>query len=293
MSYFKKFTDFAAGVAAFVAGLLFLRHYMEFTPPDTTEDAPGKLAQFLKNAGTTDYTLLLGLILLLLLSVVLGIVFRKLPHVCLGISVLPAIYIAFMFEKELLCEQEALFLAVAVLHILGNITECILQDKKDGRHRLFIASKIPSILGAILCFIVAELIRQPASKDPQDFNAFEKAVNVFATAEDASILMILGFMLLALFLIGILLQDVYFVDAILSFIPFGYAFFHLSVAKTEFAPFTVMCIPGICLLCNLMLAIFENNLTRKEQAEEKEQTQISESSEEPESPEQTEEQNEQ
>ena len=289
MSYFKKFTDFAAGVAAFVAGLLFLRHYMEFTPPDTAEDAPGKLEQFLKNAGTTDYTLLLGMILLLLLSVILGIIFRKLPHVCLGISILPALYIAFMFEKELLCEQEALFLAAAFLHILGNITECILRDKEDGRHRLFIASKIPSAIGALLCFILAELIRQPASKDPQDFNAFEKALHLFATAEDASILMILGFMLLALFLIGILLYDVYFVDAILSFIPFGYAFFHLSVAKTEFAPFFVMCIPGICLLCNLMLAIFENNLTRKEQA--KEQSQNLGSTEEPEVPEQTEEQN--
>ena len=98
------------------------------------------------------------MILLLLLSVILGIIFRKLPHVCLGISILPALYIAFMFEKELLCEQEALFLAAAFLHILGNITECILRDKEDGRHRLFIASKIPSAIGALLCFILAELI---------------------------------------------------------------------------------------------------------------------------------------
>ena len=265
MSYFKKFTDFAAGVAAFVAGMLFLRHYMEFTPPNQQEDAPGKLSQFLEHAGTTDYLMLLSMIALLIISVILGIIFRKKPHVALGISVLPALYIAFMFEKELLCEQETLFLIAAFLHILGNIVECILRDREDGRHRLFIASKIPAVLGALLCFGIAALIQTPTLKDPQHFNAFEKALYVYAKPEDAEILMILGYMLLALFAIGTLLYDVYFVDAILSLVPFGYAFFHLSVAKTEFAPFLIMCIPGICLVCNIMLAIFENNLTRKEQ----------------------------
>ena len=265
MSYFKKFTDFAAGVAAFVAALLFLRHYMEFTPPETEPDAPGKLTQFLTHGGTTDYLMILVLVVLLLLSVVLGIIFRKMPHVCLGISVLPALYVAFMFEKELLCEQQALFLAAAFLHLLGNIVECILRDKEDGRHRLFIASKIPVALGAILSFAIAWLISTPSAKNPQDYNAFEKALYVYATHEDATILTILGYMLLIIFAISILLYDVYFVDAILSFVPFGYAFFHLSVAKTEFAPFLVMCIPGICLVCNIMLAVFENNLTRKEQ----------------------------
>ena len=109
MSYFKKFTDFCAGVAAFVAAVFFIRKYMVFEPEEppttlpgvstdeigetleaVTEKFPGKLEQFLTPDAYNDYSLLLPLIFLLLLSAILGRVFARLPYVCFAISLLPA-----------------------------------------------------------------------------------------------------------------------------------------------------------------------------------------------------------
>ena len=67
MSYFKKFTDFCAGVAAFVASLLLIRDYMDFSPDK--ENPAKKLTQFLEDSATNDYKMLIFIVLLLVLSV--------------------------------------------------------------------------------------------------------------------------------------------------------------------------------------------------------------------------------
>ena len=110
MSYFKKFTDFCAGIAAFVAALFLLRHYMEFVPPNTEEDAPSKFSQFLTDSATADYKMIISLVLLLTLSVIISIVFRKLPYVAFTFSIIPAAYVGFMFETNILYEQELLLI---------------------------------------------------------------------------------------------------------------------------------------------------------------------------------------
>ena len=132
MSYFKKFTDFCAGVAAFVASLLLIRDYMDFSPDK--ENPAKKLTQFLEDSATNDYKMLIFIVLLLVLSVLLGILFRKLPYVCLAFSIIPAVYICVAFQTTIsasttvLYEQEPLFLVVAALHVIGNLAECIAQE---------------------------------------------------------------------------------------------------------------------------------------------------------------------
>ena len=269
MSYFKKFTDFCAGVAAFVAALLFLRHYMDFKVPNEDPEAPGKLTQFLESSGTTDYSMILSLIILLALSIIVGIIFRKLPYICFAFSILPALYVAFMFEKDLLYEQEPLFLAATILHVIGNLAECVIRDNEDGKHRLFLASKISSLLGAAICFLISWLIKKPIPETEKTFNTLQKQLFIFAKDEDTAAITLLGFMLLGVFTIGLLLYNVYFVDAILSFVPFGYSLFILTFTKISFAPFVLFCIASTCLISNIMLATLENNLSRKEQAKQK------------------------
>ncbi|MBR2849457.1 MAG: hypothetical protein IKB84_00305 [Clostridia bacterium] len=120
MSFFKKFTDLCAGIAAFFAGIFFIRKYMAFVPEEppepsksmasdtlesvtdaiekVTEKLPSKLEQFLEPTEKEDYSMLIPLIFLLLLSALLGRVFKRLPYVCFGISLLPAMMIAYMYE---------------------------------------------------------------------------------------------------------------------------------------------------------------------------------------------------
>lgn len=264
MSYFKKFTDFCAGVAAFVAALFVLRQYMMFTPPDTEEDAASKLSQFI-GVSTTDYLMVISMIALLIVSVIIGIIFRKLPYVCLIFSIVPAVYICFMFESNILYEQKALFLLTAALHVIGNIAECIFRDKDDGGHRMFIASKLSYLMGALICFYMVKQLTQEKPKTLEGLNTFEKRVFSYNGEFDIDIISTLGWMLLIFLVISVLLYNVYFIDAILSLISLGYVIVNVTLEKLTFLPLVFLCIAVICTTSNILLAVFENNLSKKEQ----------------------------
>lgn len=285
MSYFKRFTDFCAGVAAFVAALFFVRKYMEFTPikpsnpavsplpvgsgdavGQITEEIPSKLKQFLEPTDAADYSLLIPLILLLLLSAILGRVFKKLPYVCFGISILPAMMIAYMFETNTLHAQIPLFLAVALLHVIGNIAECLIRDRGDGRHRAWIAAKISSAIGAVSCFFVMWKGAQIPPEDVGMINHFEKKIFFEMTEADAALLTKLGWMFAVLLALSILLYNVYFIDAILSLIPAIFVIYQTAGEFLTLAPALFCTVAIICTITHLALMVFENNLSCKEQA---------------------------
>ena len=293
MSYFKKFTDFCAGVAAFVASLFFIRKYMEFVPEEpptlselapletndagetletiteaiteATEKFPSKLEQFLEPTETADYSLLIPLVILLLLSAILGRVFKKLPEVCFGISLLPALMIAYMYETEMLYEQVALFLILGALHVIGNLVDCLLQDHSDGRHRASIAAKISSALGAFFCFFVLWKGAQTPPVDPEKINHFEHRVFFEMTGSDVGLLTQLGWMFIILFAVSIILYNVYFIDALVSTVPFCFVVYQISAEYLTIAPTVFFTVALFCLLSHIALAVFENNLSRKEQ----------------------------
>lgn len=265
MSYFKKFTDFCAGIAAFVAALFVIRHYMQFKPPITGEEAPSKLSQFLKNSADADYNMIISLVLILALSVAISIIFRKLPYVCFTFSIIPAVYIGFMFEADVLKEQEPLFLVAAALHVIGNLVECIFRDKEDGGHRLFIASKLSFVMGALCCFYISSLLKAPKAQQLDNLNTFENKLFFHKEIIDAEIISTLGWMMLIFAVIGILLYNVYFIDAILSLVSLGYVFGNVLFENLTFLPFFFLCLTAIAATSNILLAFFENNLSKKEQ----------------------------
>ena len=286
MSYFKKFTDFCAGVAAFVAALFFLRKYMAFEPqkppviPSTatdsavsdvigqaTEKFPGKLEQFLTPTQATDYTMIIPLIVLLLLSAILGRVFKRLPYVCFGISLLPAVMIGYMYGTETLYEQIPLFLFVAVIHVIGNLAECLFRDKEDGRHRAMIAARISSAAGAFFCFFIMWKGAQTPPEDPDKISHFENRIFFKMTETDVNVMTKLGVMFLILLAISLILYNLYFVDAILSLIPSAYAIYQVGGEFYTLAPFPLVFLALICTTTHILVCIFENNLSHKEQME--------------------------
>ena len=285
MSYFKRFTDFCAGIAAAIAAIFFVRKYMEFIPQEppeatdmppiesevtlaeqVTEKFPSKLEQFLEPTETADYSLLIPLILLLLLSAILGRVFKKLPYVCFGISLLPAIMISYMFETGTLHSQIPLFLAVGVLHVAGNLFECLTRDCEDGRHRAWIAAKISSATGAFMCFFVMCKGAQTPPEDVDKINHFEDKIFFEMTEADVELLTKLGWMFIALLAISLILYNVYFIDAIVSLVPTVFVIYQTAGGFLTLAPSIFCATAIICTLTHLSLMIFENNLSQKEQA---------------------------
>ena len=294
MSYFKKFTDFCAGFAAFVAAMFFMRKYMAFVPkepPDpskatssiteaatdvieqiseqVTEKFPSKLEQFLEPTEKADYSLLIPLIALLLVSAILGRVLKKLPYVCFGISLLPAMMIAYMFETDTLHTQTPLFLIVAVLHVVGNIADCLIRDKEDGGHRAWIAAKISSAMGALLCFGVLWKGARPRPEDASKINHFEHKVFFEMTENDVSLLTQLGWMFLILLAISLLLYNVYFIDAIVSLIPTTFVIYQCAGEYLTLAPMLFCTVAILCTVTHIALTVFENNLSKKEQKQQK------------------------
>ena len=297
MSYFKKFTDFCAGVAAFAASLFFIRKYMEFIPEEpptlsefatdatdasgetleaiteaiteATEKFPSKLEQFLEPTESTDYSLLIPLVVLLLVSALLGRVLKKLPELCFGISILPALLIAYMYESEMLYEQSALFLILGALHVIGNLTECLLRDRDDGRHRASIAAKISSAAGAFACFFVLWKGAQTPPADPDKIGHIESRIFFKMTGSDVGLLTQLGWMFVILFGVSIILYNVYFIDAIVSVVPFCFVTYQLAAEYLTLAPTVFFTLALFCLLTHIALAVFENNLSRKDQGKSK------------------------
>lgn len=287
MSYFKKFTDFCAGVAAFVAAVFFIRKYMAFKPKEppelpsvstdslgetleaATEKFPGKLEQFISPDATNDYSLLLPLIFLLLLSALLGRVFARLPYVCFAISLLPATLIAYMYEHELLYEQIGMFLILGALHVVGNFAECLIRDREDGRHRASIAAKISSAAGAFFCYFVMWQGAQTPPEDKKEIGHILDRILFEMTDSDVEIMTKLGAMFLILLAVSLILYNVYFIDAIISIVPAAYMIYQVGGEFYTLAPAPLAFLAVTCALAHITLCFLENNLSRKEQLKSK------------------------
>lgn len=265
MSYFKKFTDFCAGVAAFVASLFFIRKYFSFSPPDDSFSAPSKLEQFLSPDATKLYTMMIPLILVLILSVVIGRIFKRLPYVCLAFSIIPALMVAYLFEKKLLYEQYGLFAIAVALHVIGNLVECIIRDKEDGRHRLSIAAKLSSAAGVLLCLWVTKYADTPLPEKPQELLLFKQDILLEMKPLDMQIITRLGWMFFILLVISLLLYNVYFIDAILSIVPLVFSVHALFSGNLTLFPAVFLTVAAICTASHILLCVFENNLSYKEQ----------------------------
>lgn len=287
MSLFKKFTDGCAGVAAFFAGVFFIRKYMEFEPEEAltkasgavteafgeaseavssaSKELPGKLEQFLTPTADADYSMLIPLIALLILSAVLGRVFRRLPYVCFGISLLPAMTIAYMYGAGMLYEQIGMFLILGALHVIGNLVDCLLRDREDGGHRAAIAAKISTAVPAVFCFYVMRRGARIPTENLDKLSHFENELFFGMTERDVEIMTRLGIMLLVLLGITLLLYNVYFIDAILSIIPFVYVIYQVGGEFLTFVPTVFFTLAAFCALSHILLCFCENNLSMKEQ----------------------------
>ena len=289
MSLFKKFTDFCAGIAAFVGGLFLLQKYMTFKPLDDEEytrwlsyeessasesasdaliEAPSKLKQFFtpKMTSDYDYRLLAVLVLALAVSILVGLIFRKLPYVCFSVAIIPAIITVYLLTRGFLYTQIGLFMITALLHIAGNLFECAVRDRDDGKHRLWVCAKISSLLPAAFCLFCAKITDKIVPMDITDKPQIYSDISTeMAKPENMEIVTRIGWMFLIIFAISLLLYNVYFIDAILTAIPLGYTVYLLYGEFLTFNPALFAFLAGICFMTHITLCVCENNLSRKEQ----------------------------
>ncbi len=267
MSLFKKFTDICAGTAAFLCAIFFIRKYMEFEP-EIGEKLPGKLEQFLTPDASSDYRAVITLTVLLLISVAIGVIFRKLPYLCFGVSLIPASYLALMIDNGVLYNEIALVILLTLLHVIGNLVDCLAQDNEDGRHRLSISAKISSAMCAFFCFYSIWISKGDMPKDTNaltELTYIEKNMLLEAKPLDVEIISNLFWMFIVLLAVSLLLHNVYFIDAILAIVPTAYVIYANASGNLNVCSYLFLALTLICVGTHLMLALFQNNLSRKEQ----------------------------
>ena len=300
MTLFKKFTDFCAGIAAFVGGLFLLQKYMVFQPLEDEEYrswlyydlkyyneslsestletigdvvAPSKIDQFFnpKLINDFDYRPLCILVITLIISVLIGRIFKKLPYVCFLVSLIPALEIAYIFSKELLYTQIGLFIILGALHVAGNLVECVIRDKEDGRHRLWVCAKISALFPAVFCLFCTKIAEKiPVEGIHDKIPIYKELAFKLTKPENIEIVTKIGWMFFIIFIITVLLYNVYFIDTILSVIPLVYTIHLLYSENLKFNPVLFALLAAVCFMTHILLCVFENNLSRKEQLRLKE-----------------------
>ena len=288
MTLFKKLTDFCAGIVTFVCGLFLLQKYMIFKPLDDLQyiqyindkieysklppeeavtEAASKFTQFLDpDIIGYDYRLSLILLIVLAVSIAVGIIAKKLPYICFFTSLFPAVGITYLFTHGLINTQTGLFLLGGALHIAGNVYECIVRDREDGRHRLWICAKISLMFPSLLCLFFTKICEHvPIENIDARVPIFKELAFKMTKPENMEYVTKIGWMFLIIFVITTVLYNVYFIDAILSAIPLGYTIYLLYSENLTFNPAIFTVLAAICFMTHIALCICENNLSRKEQ----------------------------
>ena len=307
MSLLKKLTDFCGGIAAFMGGLFLIQKYMAFKPKtdeeyiawlsekakDSTEsisavaEAPGKLSQFFNSAHAgNDYRPIAILTALLIVAVLVSRVVARLPYVGFIVSLFPATMSMYLFCNNALFNQPSLFVLLSLALLFGNAAECIIRDRQDGKHRLWLCAKITMLLPSLLCLTFA-ILSKVLSKAIFNLSVFYNLTtnippNVF------KIFITVGIMYFIILIISSLLLDVYFIDAVLSVIPLIYLTYQIYCINFSIFIPVLLLLAIVCFFTNLLLCIFENNLSKKEQQTPTEQQSSAEQQESTNNPELTE-----
>ncbi len=221
MSYFKKFADFCSGFACFTALIYLFRQYMVFEPD--TEEAVGmleKLKLFVSKTEKYDNRLLLTLALLFALSVLAGRIFsRRLCFVPVIAALVPLLLAVDMIEAERIREYPMMYVFFGGLAVVAGMYECVRMDRADGKRRAAWARSLTCASVALFCFGIYkradEVLRLSFTGGLEPWErefilAGEMDIKLFATV---------GAVYLVLLVIGLLLTDIYFIDAALAVVP--------------------------------------------------------------------------
>lgn len=260
MNYFKRFTDFCAGFALFSALLLLFRKYMAFTPE---QDVPmkEKLKLFFEGGTLNNYKIWLPFLMLLLVSLTVSILFRRLPWLAFPVSVLPFAYAVMMFHDNKLYEYPMLYLILCGLHLTGNLVESLRLDRTDGKRRGMLCTAFSSLSVSLFCLFVKHREHAIAGL-PHDteFKPFDFEIYGFANDSDMKIFWTLAAIGAAVLLLDLLFNRSHWVSAILSALPAILAVYRWNTGKLAVHAdlLTTFCI--ICFLTHLIVTFSDSGV---------------------------------
>ena len=216
MRYFKKFTDFCSGFACFTALIYLFRQYMVF---DFGEEGIGlveKLKLFLSRERGLEYYLMAILAITLICSVLSGIILKRFPQLAILFALPPLTLSIYMLSDKYIKEYPMMYPLLSAIAVIGCVFECVRMDSVDGKHRCAWAGNIVCAATAWFCFYVYKRPQSLAMIDESQISGFDREIYTMSENMDMKLFFFFGVAFAVLALVGVLLSDVYFIDAILS-----------------------------------------------------------------------------
>ena len=252
MSYFKRFTNFCGGFAAFAAMLHLVGEYMMFKAPEA-EGMTDKLREFLSVERADNFRGYAIMVAFFVLSVALGRIFERLPYITFAVSLLPLYQVIELYSSGKLVKFPSLYLLFAIIHTTGNLVYALILDREDGKRRAFWCV---NLLGALIAMGGVWLWNRANElsvyEDPlavEELSKFESKVALAAGESFQGIVLRLAIIFAISVIISIVLRDIYFIDAIIAIVPVGYAVNEVLLFDKLFV-FEELCI----ILCALYFA---------------------------------------
>ncbi len=278
MRYFKKFGDFCSGFAAFAILIYLFRQFMTFEPSVKADEAlqnPAdigaleKLKYFLARDVQLENYFLCLLAMSLIVSVIAGVIFKKLPYIAVLFTVCPMLLTVYMLGKSYIDEYPELILILTSISFIACLYECIRRDREDGGCRIGIA-------GDMLCVAISAFFMMLKSKAEkfaalgEDFDTlglglFDKEIHDAvkgASDFDGSLLLAFAVIYLSLVVVRVCLRDIYFIDFLLTLPAFCMLVYYWNTGAL--IPHADMVITfSTCVLCARLAAAFGGFSGRK------------------------------
>lgn len=251
MSAFKKFCDFCGGIALFVGALFLFREFMSFSPEQIVT-LREKWTLFLSES-EQDVRPYLGLVGLLALSLLVGILCRRLPFVGFAVATLPFLQALSMLRDGYLYERPMLYLLFGALPIIGNLFDALHRDSLDGRHRAFVLGNVSSLLSLGFCLLI--LWRISVLKDAVELDELRRFDQTLLSAAEENLSHLRQ--LAALYGVGIAVSlafcGAYWLDVILAALPLIWALPRQIMGTLGPHSELLLSLMILCLCCRLAL----------------------------------------
>ena len=232
VGYLKRVGDCSALFSASAASMFLLRKFMGYNFKDKADGIIDKIKYFFSDEMNGNYDFYLALIILLILSFIISTIFHKFPYIPFAFSTLPLIQTIIITTPERIFndsrpsynnkEFAMFYLAVAIIHTVGCFYECIRRDREDIGRRSAISADLLALIIFGFCALTLHFTRDVSAIDTKDITAFEKAIrDAFITEKPLMWAFEYGAIVFpVLVAVRLLHQDIYYIDAILSLVPF-------------------------------------------------------------------------
>ncbi len=257
MGAFKRFCDFCSGIALFVACFFLFRAFMVFTP-DGDPSLREKLKLFFGENAWLDYRPYLWLVGLLALSLLVGVLARRLPSVGFAVAALPFLQALLMLRSGTLYERPMLYLLLTALPLVGNLFDAVTRDRDDGHHRAFVLANVSSLL--VLMFAALLLWRATVAVPADDaslyeMKPFDRTVYLAALENDLSFLRYYAVAYAVGIGVSLCFRGAYWIDLILAAIPLAAALRQQLLGTLGPHSELLLALMTLCFTCRLALTV--------------------------------------